>query len=89
MKVCFLSGLKEAAGRQELEIAYRGPLSGLLETLCDRYGLELRARVMDPENPGARNAFVKILVDGWDVREEDPDLAGTETVFLFLPIAGG
>ncbi len=89
MKVCFLSGLKEAAGRQELELDYRGSLSGLLGMLCDRYGPDLRGRLIDPENPGARNAFVKILVDGWDVREEDPELAGTETVFLFLPIAGG
>ncbi len=89
MKICFLSGLKEVAGRQELELAYRGPLSGLLEMLCDRYGQELCQRVMDPEKPGARNAFVKILVDGKDVREEDPDLNGSETVFLFLPIAGG
>ncbi len=89
MKVCFLSGLKEVTGRQELELVYHGPLSGLLETLCDRYGPELHGRVMDPENPGARNVFLKILVDGRDIREEDPDLEGTETVFLFLPIAGG
>ncbi len=89
MKVCFLSGLKDAAGRQELEVAYRGPLSGLLETLCALHGPILRTRIMDPKNPASRNAFVKILVDGRDVQEEDPELAGTETVFLFLPIAGG
>lgn len=89
MKVCFLSGLKDAAGHQDLEISYQGPLSGLLETLCQRYGPELRARIMDPHAQAGRNAFVKILVDGRDVQEEDPTLAGTETVFLFLPIAGG
>jgi len=89
MKVCFLSGLKDVAGREELDIVYRGPLSGLLEALCDRHGPALRARLLDPEHPSGRNAFVKILVDGRDVQVEDPDLTGTETVFLFLPIAGG
>ena len=64
-------------------------LSDLLEALCVRYGQELRRLVMDPEKPGTRNLFVKILVDGEDVRREDPVLAGSEKVFLFLPIAGG
>ena len=89
MKICFLSGLKEAAGRQELELEYEGPLSNLLETLCESQGPDLRGLVMDADDPGARSSYVKILVDGRDVREDDPELDGTETVFLFLPIAGG
>jgi len=89
MKVCFLSGLKEVAGSQEVTLDYRGRLSGLLAELCDRYGQDMQRRLMDPDDPGVRNAFLKILVDGEDVREEDPELTGSETVFLFLPIAGG
>jgi hypothetical protein len=89
MKVCFLSGLRESAGRGELELTFSGPLSVLLGELCDRCGPELRRRVMDPERPERRSPFVKILVDGEDVRQDDPTLAGTEVVFLFLPIAGG
>lgn len=89
MKVCFLSGLKQVAGSQDVTLDYRGPLSGLLADLCGRYGPDMRRRLMDPDEPGVRNAFLKVLVDGEDVREEDPQLTGSETVFLFLPIAGG
>jgi len=89
MKVCFLSGLKEAAGAQELALEYRGPLSGLLAALCQRYGPSMRGRLMDPGRPGARSPFLKVLVDGEDVGEEDQELRGAKTVFLFLPIAGG
>ena len=31
MKLCFLSGLKEIVGQEEVEIVYAGRLTGLLE----------------------------------------------------------
>jgi hypothetical protein len=89
MRICFLSGLKEVVGRAELDLAYEGSLSELLEDLCARYGQELRCLIMDPHEPGALNPFVKILIDGEDIRHGDPVLSGNETVFVFLPIAGG
>lgn len=89
MKLFFLSGLKEIVGREELEIEYSGRLSGLLETLCDRYGEGLRRVLLDPGSPMKKSLFLKVLVDGEDVRKEDPMLSGQEIVFLFLPIAGG
>jgi len=89
MKICFLSGLKNVTGREELELDYEGRLSSLLEMLCREYGQEFRWLVMDPDNPSERNPFLKILVDGSDIRKEDLELAGMETIFLFLPIAGG
>ena len=89
MKICLLSGLKEAVGQGELNIDFTGRLSGLLEELCELYGQGLRALLLDPEQPLGRNPFVKILVDEKDMGREDPELTGGETIFLFLPIAGG
>ena len=89
MNICFLSGLKETVGQVELQLDYTGKLSGLLEMLCDRYGQQLQHLLMDPDSPDAKNPFLKILVDGRDVKHGDPELTGDETLFLFLPIAGG
>jgi hypothetical protein len=89
MRLCFLSGLKEVVGQEELDIDYRGGLSGLLKLLCERYGDDLRRLVQDPDHPDKRNPFLKVLVDGEDRPEEELQLVGSETVFLFLPIAGG
>ena len=89
MKLCFLSGLKEIVGQEEVEIDYTGRLTGLLEILSQRYGERLRMLLLDPEAQGKKSAFVKVLVEGEDVAQTDPELRGEETVFLFLPIAGG
>ncbi len=89
MKICFLSGLKEIVGQEELEIEYAGRLSVLLEMLCERHGERLRGVLMDPGTRGKKSLFLKILVEGEDVGYKDPELSGGETVFLFLPIAGG
>ena len=89
MKLCFLSGLKEIVGQEEVEIDYTGRLTGLLEILSQRYGERLRMLLLDPETQGKKSAFVKVLVEGEDVAQTDPELRGEETVFLFLPIAGG
>ncbi len=89
MKLCFLSGLKEIIGQEEVEIEYAGRLSGLLELLCEKHGKRLRSLLLDPVDPGKKSAFVKILVEGEDVGRTDPELGGEETIFLFLPIAGG
>jgi hypothetical protein len=89
MRLCFLSGLKEVVGTEEIEIAYAGRLSDLLETLCREHGERLRSLLLDSERPGRKSAFVKVLVEGEDVGQTDPELRGEETIFLFLPIAGG
>ena len=89
MKLCFLSGLREIVGQQEVEVEFEGKLSELLEILCERYGRDLRLLLLDGEDPGRKSPFVKILVDGEDVGQADPELRGGETIFLFLPIAGG
>ena len=89
MNIIFLSGLKEIVGQEEWELEYEGRLSGLLETLCEMYGKPLRRLLFDSDTPGGKNTFVKILVNGRDVREDDPDLSGEETLYLFLPLAGG
>ncbi|MEW6439529.1 MAG: MoaD/ThiS family protein [bacterium] len=85
----FLSGLKEFVGKHELRMHYCGSLSALLEKLGDRYGEAFCQCLFDPCGKDRRNPFLKILIDGVDVQGADPDLAGDETVFLFLPIAGG
>ena len=89
MKLCFLSGLREIVGREEVELEFEGRLSELLETLCERHGQDLRRLLLDAEDPGRKSLFVKILVDGEDAGQADPELRGGETIFLFLPIAGG
>lgn len=89
MKLCFLSGLKEVIGQEEVDIEYEGRLSGLLEILCAEHGKRLRSLLLDPGCPGKKSAFVKVLVEGEDVGQTDPILRGEETIFLFLPIAGG
>lgn len=89
MRLCFLSGLKEIVGQEEVEIAFAGRLSDLLGTLCETYDDRLRLFLLDAEHPVKKSPFVKILVDGEDVGQADPELAGGETIFLFLPIAGG
>jgi molybdopterin converting factor small subunit len=89
MKLCFLSGLREIVGQEEVELEYEGRLSELLETLCERYGQSLRRLLLDEEDPGRKSPFVKILVDGEDVGQANPELRGEEQIFLFLPIAGG
>ena len=89
MKVCFLSGLKQIVGSEEVDWEYKGRLSGLLEVLCTHYGSKLRCLIMDPDCPGRYSPFLKILVNGEDAGRNDPELQGAETVFLFLPIAGG
>jgi hypothetical protein len=89
MRLCFLSGLKDIVGQEEVEIRYAGRLSDLLEILSRRHGQRLRRLLLDPENPGRKSAFVKVLVEGEDVGQADPELGGEETIFLFLPIAGG
>ena len=89
MKLCFLSGLKEIVGQEEVEIEYSGRLSDLLGLLCAKHGERLRTLLLDAEDPGRKSPFVKILVDGEDVAQADPELRGGEKIFLFLPIAGG
>ena len=89
MRLYFLSGLKERVGREVLEIDYSGRLSSLLQRLCDQYGEDLRRVLLDATDPGREGPFVKILVDGKDVGGEDLELGGGETLYLFLPIAGG
>jgi len=89
MRLNFLSGVKEIVGLEELEIDYAGELSGLLQLLCERYGEGLRRLVEDPDHAEKRNPFLKVLVDGKDPPEANPQLRGDETLFLFLPIAGG
>jgi molybdopterin converting factor small subunit len=89
VKLRFLSGLREIVGGEEVDLAYVGRLSELLESLCDRHGESLRRLLLDTENPGRKSPFVKILVDGEDVGQGDPELGGEEEIFLFLPIAGG
>ena len=89
VKICLLTGLKEIVGHDEIQIAHSGRLSALLEDLCNRYGERLSRFLYDPENPGQRNPFVKVLVDGEDIKDKDPGLIGNETIVLFLPIAGG
>jgi hypothetical protein len=89
MKLCFLSGLKEIVGQEEVEIEYEGRLTDLLEILSRKHGERLRSLLLDPENPGMKSAFVKVLVEGEDVGLADPELRGEETIFLFMPIAGG
>jgi molybdopterin converting factor small subunit len=89
MKLCFLSGLREIVGREEVEIEYAGSLSGLLALLSRRHGEPLQRLLLDPENPGRKSPFLKILVEGEDAGKADPVLKGGETIFLFLPIAGG
>ena len=89
MKLCFLSGLREIVGEEEVELEYAGKLSDLLAVLSDKHGERLRNLLLDPENPERKNAFVKVLVEGEDVGKGDPELRGEETIFLFLPIAGG
>lgn len=89
MRLCFLSGLREIVGQEEVEIEYSGRLSSLLETLCAMYDERLGILLLDTENPARKSPFVKILVDGEDVGQADPELGGGEKIFLFLPIAGG
>lgn len=89
MKLRFLSGLREIVGEEEVDLAYEGRLSDLLESLCGRHGEPLRRLLIDAANPGRKSPFVKILVDGEDVGQGDPELEGEEEIFLFLPIAGG
>jgi molybdopterin converting factor small subunit len=89
MRLCFLSGLREIVGQEEVEIDHSGRLSDLLVTLCTMYDERLRTLLLDKENPGKKSPFVKILVDGEDVGQADPELRGGEKIFLFLPIAGG
>ena len=89
MKLCFLSGLREIVGKEEVELEYAGRLSGLLAMLSDKHGEGLRSLLLDPEKPGRKSAFVKVLVEGEEVGKADPELSGEETIFLFLPIAGG
>jgi len=90
MKICFLSGFIEIVGQEEIEIDFTGgKVSQLLEALCDRLGNRFRERLMSAEADSTRNPLVKILVNGEDIRQEDPVLKGEETLFIFLPIAGG
>jgi molybdopterin converting factor small subunit len=89
LTIWFLSGLKEAVGRTEVRLDYRGTVSGLLEELGKSYGQRWRERVFAEDAPTRRNPFVKILVNGEDIRDEDPELAGDETLIFFMPVAGG
>lgn len=89
VKLCFLSGLKEIVGKEEVDLEYAGRLSDLLTSLSRTHGDRLERLLLDPHNPGSKSPFVKILVEGEDVGKADPELRGEETIFLFLPIAGG
>lgn len=89
LTIWFLSGLKEQVGRSEVRLEYRGAVSGLLEELGRRYGQGWRERVFAEDAAAGRNPFVKILVNGEDIGDEDPELAGDETLIFFMPVAGG
>lgn len=88
--IYLLSGLRESAGTHELRISsHRGTVSALLKDLCDRHGPAFSGVVFPFGEAAGRNPFLKILVDGADIQDADPELSGDETIFLFLPIAGG
>lgn len=87
--IYLLSGLREKAGAHELRISHRGRVSALLKDLCSRRGSAFSGVVFPFGEAAGRNPFLKILVDGADVQDADPELSGDETIFLFLPIAGG
>jgi molybdopterin converting factor small subunit len=89
VKIRFLSGLKEIVGQNEIEVECSDLLSHLLEDLCNRYGEQFCRLLWGTEVQGKRNPYVKILINGEDIRDQDPRLAGDETIILFLPIAGG
>lgn len=87
--IYLLSGLRESAGTHELRIAHQGTVSDLLKDLCGRHGPAFSGVVFPFGEAAGRNPFLKILVDGTDIQDADPELSGDETIFLFLPIAGG
>lgn len=87
--IYLLSGLRESAGTHELRISHRGTVSALLQSLCGRHGPAFSGIVFPFGEAAGRNPFLKILVDGADIQDADPQLWGDETIFLFLPIAGG
>jgi len=89
MKVCLLSGLKEIVGQEEIEIDFIGKVSELLDTLCNRFGNRFREQIMTNEADSTKNPFVKILVNGQDIRDEDPVLKDEDILYIFLPVAGG
>ncbi len=90
LRIWFLSGLKEVVGDTELVLSYRGRVSDLLTELGERYGQKWQRFVFAEGGPAAgRNPFVKILVNGEDIRDRDPELKGDETIIFFMPVAGG
>jgi|GEM_PF-1260154 len=87
--IYLLSGLRESAGTHELRMSHQGTVSALLKNLCGRHGPAFSGIVFPCGEAEGRNPFLKILVDGADIQDADPELSGDETIFLFLPIAGG
>ena len=72
-----------------IEVDFTGKVSVLLDTLCNRFGNRFKEQIMISGTGSTRNPFVKILVNGEDIRDEDPVLKAEDILYIFLPVAGG
>ncbi|MGI8575496.1 MAG: MoaD/ThiS family protein [Egibacteraceae bacterium] len=80
VRVLLFAALREAAGGIAEEHVDPGPMTAMLDGLCDRYGERFRSRL----------AVASVLIDGTVVdRRADVEVSDGAEVALLPPVSGG
>jgi len=90
VRVCFKSHFKELAGTAEdcFELE-KGDMAELASQICSRYGKNMQALLMDPENHGL-NERGTMFVNSRGIRVSiEDELKDGEQVTFLVGIAGG
>jgi len=88
IRVKFLTMLRNIVGENtvETEIESKETVSGLVESLCQRYGEKFSEAVLNED--GNLKEYVKVILNGKEVGSE-ARLKDGDTVLIFVPVAGG
>lgn len=90
VKIKYLARFRDLTGEKSAEIDYEGALSGLIDGLVTRYGIEFKESLLN--NKGSLRDYIKILINGEDVHQINglkSHISNEDEMVIFQTIAGG
>lgn len=90
VKIKYLARFRDLTGEKSVKIDYEGELSGLIEELVTKYGIEFKESLLNDE--GSLRDYIKILINGEDVHQINglkSSISNEDEMVIFQTIAGG